>query len=40
LVFDAIKKEGFRGMFRGTAFSMSMNVFLGLFFMINEKVKR
>lgn len=27
-------------MFRGSVFSMSMNVFLGLFFMINEKFKR
>lgn len=27
-------------MFRGSLFSMSMNVFLGLFFMVNEKAKR
>ncbi len=40
MIFDAIKKEGIKGMFRGTLFSMTMNVFLGLFFMVNEKVKR
>ena len=40
MIVDAIRREGLRGMFRGTLFSMSMNVFLGMFFMVNEKLKR
>ncbi len=34
------KKEGVFSLYRGTLFSMSMNMLLGLFFMINEKLKR
>lgn len=35
-----IKKEGIWALYRGTLFSMSMNIFLGLFFMTNERLKK
>ena len=35
-----IKKEGLWTLYRGTMFSMSMNVFLGVFFMTNERLKK
>lgn len=40
LIGDMLKKEGYWALYRGTMFSMSMNIFLGLFFMLNERLKR
>lgn len=35
-----LKKEGFWSLYRGAAFSMITNVFLGIFFVTNEKMKK